>query len=90
MNLLLFNLLLCTDCCTLVVVHVLDGTWYRPYCAERFYCSVKDLIYGRLPINISSYVRKQMNTFHDCFQTVISERTHFRIHNRVKQMRCWK
>jgi len=27
------------------------------YCAERFNCSINDLIYGRLPIIISSYVR---------------------------------
>jgi len=39
LNLLSFHLLLCTDC-TLVVVHFLDGT----YCAERFNCSVNDLI----------------------------------------------
>jgi len=26
------------------------------YCAERFNCSVNDLIYGRLPIIINSYV----------------------------------
>jgi len=27
------------------------------FCAERFNCSINDLIYGRLPIIINSYVR---------------------------------
>jgi len=64
MNLLLFNFiaLLCTDC-TLVVVHVLVGTW----CAERFNCSINDLIYSRLPIIINSYVRNSVDeTTLDC------------------------
>jgi len=30
------------------------------YCAERFNCSVNDLIYGRLPI-INSYLRKSVD-----------------------------
>jgi len=54
MNLLLFNLLLCTNC-TLVVVPFFG--WNVVYFAERFNCSIDDLIYGRLPIIINSYVR---------------------------------
>jgi len=31
------------------------------YCAERFNCSINDLIYGRLPIIINSYVRNSVD-----------------------------
>jgi len=31
------------------------------YCAERFNCSIIDLIYGRLPIIINSYVRNSVD-----------------------------
>jgi len=31
------------------------------YCAERFNCSVNDLLYGRLPIIIISYVRNSVD-----------------------------
>jgi len=31
------------------------------YCAERFNCNVNDLIYGRLSIIISSYVRNSVD-----------------------------
>jgi len=31
------------------------------YCAERFDCSVNNLIYGRLPIIINSYVRNSVD-----------------------------
>jgi len=31
------------------------------YCAERFNCSVNDLIYGRLPIIINSYVHNSVD-----------------------------
>jgi len=58
MNLLLSYLLLCTDC-TLVVVHFLEGNMV--YCAERFNCSINDLIYGRLSIIINSYVRNSVD-----------------------------
>jgi len=54
MKLLLLNLLHCTDC-TLVVVLFLDGS------AERFDCSINDLIYGRLPIIINSYLRNSVD-----------------------------
>jgi len=30
------------------------------YCNERFNCSINDLIYGRLPIIINSYVRNSV------------------------------
>jgi len=30
------------------------------YCAEQFNCSINDLIYGRLPIIINSYVRNSV------------------------------
>jgi len=44
MNPLLFDLLLCTDC-TLVVVHFFGRNVV--FCAQRFNCSINDLIYGR-------------------------------------------
>jgi len=31
------------------------------FCAERFNCSINDLIYGRLPIIINSYVRNSVD-----------------------------
>jgi len=31
------------------------------YCAERFNCSISDLIYGHLPIIINSYVRNSVD-----------------------------
>jgi len=31
------------------------------YCAERFNCSINDLIYGRLPIIINSHVRNSVD-----------------------------
>jgi len=31
------------------------------YCAKRFNCSINDLIYGRLPIIINSYVRNSVD-----------------------------
>jgi len=58
MNLLLFNLLLCTDF-TLVVVHFFGRNVV--FCAQRFNCSINDLILGRLPIIINSYVRNSVD-----------------------------
>jgi len=31
------------------------------FCAQRFNCSINDLIYGRLPIIINSYVRNSVD-----------------------------
>jgi len=31
------------------------------YCAERFNCSINDLIYGRLPITINCYIRNSVD-----------------------------
>jgi len=31
------------------------------FCAKRFNCSINDLIYGRLPIIINSYVSKSVD-----------------------------
>jgi len=60
MNLLVFNLLLCTDCTLLVQKSKRLQSRFGlnvVYCAERFNCSVNDLIYDRLPIIINFYVR---------------------------------
>jgi len=35
--------------------------WNVVYCAELFNCSINDLIYGRLPIIINSYVRNSVD-----------------------------
>jgi len=58
MNPLLFILLLCTDCTLVVVNFLYDAVVFY---AERFNCSVIDLIHGRLPIIINSYVRNSVD-----------------------------